>query len=72
MLGYREAAMIPSAKAELATGTIAVATTASYSWAADIFPVISEIGVIAGTIVAVHGLGKLIYGYYKLWKNKDS
>lgn len=63
--------MFSTAKAEVLIGSVTTATIAGSSWISEMLPIISTIGMIAGSIVAVHGLGKIVYGYYKMWKYKN-
>lgn len=64
--------IIPSAKAEVLIGSTTTATIAGSSWISEMLPIISTIGMIAGTLVAVHGLIKICYGYYILWRYKNN
>jgi len=61
--------LFPGAKAEAIVGTIASVTGVSYGWTADIFPIISEIAICAGAVVALHGIIKIVIGYIRYFRN---
>lgn len=58
------------AKAEVITGSTTTSVIAGLSFAHDVMPIISEIGICAGTIVALHGVWKILYHHY--WRLKYS
>ena len=62
--------IFPSAKAEVATGVTTAVAGAGFDFAHNVFPIISEIAVVAGCIVACHGVYVIIKDEYLKWKHK--
>lgn len=65
-------AFFPSARAEVVTGitTASAGVMGHISWINDIYPLISEVAVIAGAIVALHGLYAVVKDEIAKWKNR--
>ena len=62
--------LFPEGKAEVLTGTTTAVAGVGFSWTHAIFPIISEIAVIAGCIVALHGVYVIIHTEILKWKNR--
>lgn len=62
--------MFSEAKADLIKGSITAVASGGFSFTTDVMPFISEIGVCAGTIVALHGVYLIIKTYILRHKDK--
>lgn len=52
-----------AAQVDTATGTGALTILGIAHWFHELFPIMTTIGATCGTILAVHGVWKLLYGF---------